>query len=73
MLAATSQLDTNIEVVTPENIAFEFRVAGPSRRFVAYCIDWVIRSIILSFIVMILFIGRKTILSLLQNCAPIRL
>jgi len=33
------QLDTHIEIVTPENIAFRYRVAGPFRRLGAYAID----------------------------------
>jgi len=37
------QLDTTIEIVTPENIAFDYRVAGPFRRFPAYLIDLAIR------------------------------
>ena len=41
----TSQFDTSIEIVTPENIAFEYRVAGPFRRLPAYLIDLVIRGI----------------------------
>lgn len=43
-MAATSvQLDTHIQIVTPENIAFEYRVAGPFRRLPAYLIDLAIR------------------------------
>lgn len=37
------QIDTTIEVVTPENIAFRYQVAGPFRRLLAYLIDLVIR------------------------------
>ena len=37
------RLDTTIEIVTPENIAFRYRVAGPFRRFPAYIIDVFIR------------------------------
>ena len=36
------QLDSRIEIVTPENIALEYRVAGPFRRLPAYLIDLVI-------------------------------
>lgn len=39
----TGQLDTTIEIVTPENIAFRYRVAGPFRRLLAYLIDLLIR------------------------------
>ncbi len=40
------QFDTSIEIVTPENIAFQYRVAGPFRRLPAYLIDLVIRGLI---------------------------
>ncbi len=40
-----SQLDTRVEIVTPENIAFQYRVAGPFRRLPAYLLDVVFRSI----------------------------
>jgi uncharacterized RDD family membrane protein YckC len=38
-----SQIDSRIEVVTPENIAFQYRVAGPFRRGPAYLLDIAIR------------------------------
>jgi uncharacterized RDD family membrane protein YckC len=43
MAAEAKQLDDTIEIVTPENIAFEYRVAGPFRRSLAYLIDLVLR------------------------------
>lgn len=36
-------LDTTIQIVTPENIAFEYRLAGPFRRLTAYLLDMGIR------------------------------
>lgn len=51
------QIDSRIEVVTPENIAFEYRVAGPFRRMPAYLIDILIR-------VAALFLARWVILML---------
>ncbi|HZL88824.1 MAG TPA: RDD family protein [Pirellulaceae bacterium] len=39
MSQRAEQLDSTIQVVTPENIAFEYRVAGPFRRLPAYLID----------------------------------
>jgi uncharacterized RDD family membrane protein YckC len=32
-------LDTTLRLVSPENIAFEFRLAGPALRSVAFAID----------------------------------
>ncbi len=46
MNVACSQLDTTIEIVTPENIAFHYRVAGPFRRLPAYLLDIVIRVVV---------------------------
>jgi uncharacterized RDD family membrane protein YckC len=43
MSATNGQLDTTIEIVTPENIAFRYRLAGPFRRLPAYLIDFAIR------------------------------
>ncbi|MDA7979255.1 MAG: RDD family protein [Pirellulales bacterium] len=38
------QFDTAIDIVTPENIAFQYRLAGPFQRAPAYIIDTIIRS-----------------------------
>lgn len=37
--SAFTPLDTTLRLVSPENIAFEFRLAGPAQRFVAFVID----------------------------------
>ena len=39
----SAPLDSLVEIVTPENIAFHYRVAGPFRRFPAFFIDLLIR------------------------------
>ena len=44
MLNSAGQFDTSIQIVTPENIAFQYRVAGPFRRLPAYLIDVLIRG-----------------------------
>lgn len=41
------QIDTRIEIVTPENIAFQYRLAGPFRRSTAMLIDYAFRGLIL--------------------------
>lgn len=46
MVAKHGQLDTTVEIVTPENIAFRYQVAGPFRRLPAYLIDLVIRIVV---------------------------
>ncbi|MBN2024176.1 MAG: RDD family protein [Pirellulales bacterium] len=43
MDAGRKPLDARVEIVTPENIAFEYRVAGPFRRLAAYLVDVAIR------------------------------
>ena len=44
MTSENRQLDSRIEIVTPENIAFEYRVAGPFWRLPAYLVDLTIRA-----------------------------
>ncbi len=44
MVAALNQLDTTIDIVTPENIAFHYRVAGPFRRLPAFFLDMAVRT-----------------------------
>ncbi len=46
MSTDAGQFDTSIEIVTPENIAFRYRVAGPMRRLPAYLIDLAIRGFV---------------------------
>ncbi len=43
MAQTSGQLDSRIRVVTPENIAFEYRLAGPFWRLPAYLLDLLIR------------------------------
>ncbi|QDT10221.1 RDD family protein [Planctomycetes bacterium K23_9] len=54
----TQPLDTTIAVVTPENIAFDYQLAGPFRRLPAYLIDIVVRwGIILGCLLIFGLIG----------------
>lgn len=45
-------LDTTLEIVSPENIAFQFRLAGPAARSIAFLID-VLMIAILAFAVVL--------------------
>ena len=36
-------IDSSISIVTPENIAFQYQLAGPFRRLPAYLIDIAVR------------------------------
>jgi len=50
-------LDTTIGVVTPENIAFEYQLAGPFRRLPAYLVDVLVRySIIFGVAIVLMFV-----------------
>src|SRR5262245_66483512 len=40
-------LDTSIEVETPEQVRFSFRLAGPAQRAAAYLIDLLVRGAVL--------------------------
>jgi uncharacterized RDD family membrane protein YckC len=53
--APTHPRDTTIEVVTPENIAFEYQLAGPFRRLPAYIVDLLVQYAIMFCIVMVLW------------------
>ena len=44
MAPPKKQLDSAIEIVTPENIAFRYQIAGPFRRLPAFAIDLAIRT-----------------------------
>lgn len=57
MPADTAPIDTRIELVTPENIAFQYRVAGPFRRLPAYLIDVLIRAGVIIIGLMVLSVG----------------
>lgn len=48
-------LDTTLHVVTPENIAFEYRLAGPFRRLPALLLDYCIRIAIFMGLAYLLF------------------
>ncbi len=52
---AIRKFDTQIELVTPENIAFEYRIAGPFRRLIAFLIDMMaILAMVIAFVMVVL-------------------
>ncbi len=59
MPAISSPLDATIRIVTPENIAFEYRLAGPGRRLLAYLIDLTIQTVVVvsAFIALMVVVG----------------
>lgn len=57
-MPAAASLDTTIAVVTPENIAFDYQLAGPFRRLPAYLIDLLVRwMVIIGFAIAAFFMG----------------
>lgn len=60
-MSTANALDTTIAVVTPENIAFEYQLAGPFRRLPAYLIDVATRWVaITAFGFFLLMVGLLT-------------
>ena len=53
-MASPAALDTTIAVVTPENIAFDYQLAGPFRRLPAYLIDCGVRWGVIALLVIVL-------------------
>lgn len=47
MPSESAPLDTRIEIVTPENIAFQYCIAGPFRRLPAYLVDVLLRTAVI--------------------------
>lgn len=45
--SGASPIDTTVDIITPENISFNYRVAGPFRRFPAYVIDTTIKVVVM--------------------------
>jgi len=44
------QIDTAVEIVTPENISFRYWLAGPARRVPAYLLDLLIQGLVLGLV-----------------------
>jgi len=63
MVQREKPLDTTIEIVTPENISFDYRLAGPFRRLPAFLIDVFLRFAILMGIVLIASLFEALVLS----------
>jgi uncharacterized RDD family membrane protein YckC len=60
MSADARQIDSTIDVVTPENISFRYQLAGPFRRFPAFVIDVSIR--IAAWIALLMLVAASGIL-----------
>ncbi|MBI2481069.1 MAG: RDD family protein, partial [Planctomycetia bacterium] len=61
MATNSAQIDATVEIVTPENIAFHYQVAGPFRRFPAFMLDMLIRAGVFTLFMIVLgFAGALT-------------
>jgi len=68
------QIDSTIDVVTPENIAFQYQAAGPFRRLPAYLIDFCIRvGIVIVGGVFVTVIGAASLFAALLGLAMLML
>jgi uncharacterized RDD family membrane protein YckC len=47
MAETSRQFDTAVDLVTPENIAFRYHIAGPFQRLWPYLLDWLLRAVFL--------------------------
>ncbi|MEQ8787668.1 MAG: RDD family protein [Pirellulaceae bacterium] len=54
MVSRQQQIDSTIEVITPENIAFNYQAAGPFRRLPAFLVDFLVRLLV---ILLLAFLG----------------
>ena len=50
-------IDSTIAVVTPENIAFEYQLAGPFRRLPAFVLDLLIQYVVLAVVAVVALIA----------------
>lgn len=58
-MPSSNALDTTIAVVTPENISFDYQLAGPFRRLPAYLIDLAVRwAIVIGLLFAIMMLVR---------------
>lgn len=73
MAGKEKPLDLTIEVVTPENIEFDYEICGPIRRLFAFTLDWIFVSVALGALHVILWIvmGLIGLTGLLVNLGPL--
>ncbi len=62
MAVLSSQFDTSVDLVTPENIAFRYHIAGPFQRLWPYLIDCLLRTAFLMMLAMALMCSGALVL-----------
>jgi len=68
----TSALDTDVAIETPEHIVFRYRVAGPSRRFLAFLLDLLVcygSLAVIAVIVLLAALGGGSITGATESLA----
>lgn len=60
-MSVRRQIDSRIEVVTPEQIAFQYRVAGPFTRLPAYLFDLAIRGALVAAVSFVLVAALSSV------------
>lgn len=63
MHSAADKLDCFVRVITPENIEFEYALAGPFQRLPAFLFDLVVRGVVL--------VGLLVVLGIVLSWAPL--
>lgn len=61
MASKSAQIDSIVEIVTPENIAFHYQVAGPFRRLPAFVLDVLIRLGVFAVLAVVLALFGRAI------------
>jgi len=64
MSDSSTQIDSTIEVVTPENIAFQYQVAGPFRRLLAFSFDVFVQLLVIGIVYITLSIFAASLLGM---------
>ncbi|MEN1678089.1 MAG: RDD family protein [Planctomycetota bacterium] len=62
----SEQIDSRTQIVTPENIAFEYRTAGPFSRLGAYLIDVMVQLVTVFLTIFVFFLSYILVLTALQ-------
>lgn len=58
LVNAQNSIDLTAVITTPENIQFEYRIAGPFRRLPAFLLDFVLRAMcVAAFFILMVFVG----------------
>jgi uncharacterized RDD family membrane protein YckC len=60
-VVVVAPIDTTAEIETPEHLRFHYPIAGPSRRALAWLLDWLIRAAVIAVLATVAAIGGLAI------------